>query len=329
MNLRKVSEDDYIKFMIGSPRQYSCCEAERVSTQLPGRPSHDSWNRLLTNLEPDAGKLWEEVKAYVNRGNGILVLDDSTLDKPYSQKNRLVSYHWSGKHQEVVKGINLVSLVWSDEEYCIPCDYRIYQKENGMTRNDHFKSMLNEAKQRGMKPRYVLFDSWYASLDNLKLVRNLDWRWVTRLQANRTVNPDGSGQIALSEMEIGHDGSIAYLKGYGLVKVFRMVAKDGDVEYWASSDHDLTDLQRLKLADQAWSIENYHRDLKQNTGVERCQLRSIIGQKNHIGFSIRAFFRMRIYRVKKGISRFAMKWNVIRDAVAHFMAVPFLWRSTA
>ena len=329
MNRRKVDEDDYIRFMIGSPRQYSCCEAERVSTKLPRTPSHDSWNRLLTSIEPDSEKLWVEAKPYVENDNGILVLDDSTLDKPYSQKNPLVSCHWSGKHQKVVKGINLVSLVWSNEEHCIPCDYRLYQKANGMTKNDHFKSMLYEANKRGMQPEYVLFDSWYASLDNLKFIRGLGWIWITRLQGNRTVNPDGSGQIALSETEIDQDGSIVYLKGYGLVKIFRIVAKDGDVEYWASSDHELTDLQRVKLADQAWSIENYHRDLKQNTGVERCQLRSVVGQKNHIGLSIRAFFRMEIYRVNKGISRFTTKWNIIRDAVAHFMAVPFLWHSTA
>jgi seryl-tRNA(Sec) selenium transferase len=39
-----------------------------------------------------------EAKAFVDIGKGLLVLDDTTLDKPYAQKMDLVSYHWSGKH---------------------------------------------------------------------------------------------------------------------------------------------------------------------------------------------------------------------------------------
>jgi len=42
-----------------------------------------------------------------------LVLDDTTLDKPYAQKMDLVTYHWSGKHQRVVKGIALLTLLWT------------------------------------------------------------------------------------------------------------------------------------------------------------------------------------------------------------------------
>lgn len=315
--------------MIGSPRQYSCCEAEGVSWKLSSNPSHDSWNRLITNLEPNAEELWEEVSPHVVKTEGILVIDDSTLDKPYSKKNELVSHHWSGKHRKVVKGINLVSLVWSDEEICIPCDYCIYQKANGLTKNDHFQSMLKTAFQRGFKPEYVCFDSWYSSLKNLKLIREFGWDWLTRLESDRTVNPDGSGQIPIREMEIAPEGSIAHLKGYGFVKVFRIVVKEGDAQYGASSNLKLTDLQRVRLADPAWTIENYHRDLKQNTGVERCHLRSIIGQKNHIGFSIRAFFRIEIFRLKNRISRFEVTWRIVRDAVAHFLANPLISHSTA
>jgi len=42
----------------------------------------------------------------------VLVVDDSTLDKPYAHKTELVHRHWSGKHHAVVSGINLITLVW-------------------------------------------------------------------------------------------------------------------------------------------------------------------------------------------------------------------------
>jgi len=37
------------------------------------------------------------------------MLDGTTLDELYPHQIELVSYHWSGKHQEVVKGINAVT----------------------------------------------------------------------------------------------------------------------------------------------------------------------------------------------------------------------------
>ena len=45
--------------------------------------------------------------------------------------------------------------------------------------------MLREAKNRGSVPECICFDSWYASLENLKAVRSYGWKWVARLAANR------------------------------------------------------------------------------------------------------------------------------------------------
>lgn len=58
----------------------------------------------------------------------MLVVDDSTLDKPYAQKMDLVQRHWSGKHHAVVEGINLSTLLWTDRDCHVPVDYRVYDK---------------------------------------------------------------------------------------------------------------------------------------------------------------------------------------------------------
>jgi len=91
--------------------------------------------------------------------------------------------------------------------------------------------MLRKAEERGACPEYVLSDSRYASLDNLKLIRDIGWQWLTRLKGNRHVNPDGSGNVALSEAVISESGSRVHLKGYGFIRVFGIVAKDGSIEY--------------------------------------------------------------------------------------------------
>ena len=49
----------------------------------------------------------------VRQEEGVLVLDDTTLDKPYAKRMELVYRHWSGKHKRVVWGINLLTLLWT------------------------------------------------------------------------------------------------------------------------------------------------------------------------------------------------------------------------
>ena len=90
--------------------------------------AHDSYRRLLLRLEPSSQALWDEVEELVDKEGGLLVLDDSTLDKPYGPNIELVVKHWSGKHRRVVDGINLITLLWTDGQIAIPVDYRIYNR---------------------------------------------------------------------------------------------------------------------------------------------------------------------------------------------------------
>jgi hypothetical protein len=70
--------------------------------------------------------LWQEAQPMVEKDKGLLVLDDSTLDKPYAKKIPLVYRHCSGKHHDIVKSINLMILLWTDGDKHVPCDHRIY-----------------------------------------------------------------------------------------------------------------------------------------------------------------------------------------------------------
>ncbi len=203
MNAPRCSDTEYIDFLVATPRAVSCVEAARVQPRRPDAPAHDAFTRLLHRLEPDPAALWVEVAPLVDRTKGILVGDDSTLDKPYARKMDLVTRHWSGKHHAVVDGINLITLVWTDGDRVIPIDYRIYDKaHDGISKNEHFLAMLLTAQQRGFTPECVLFDSWYASVDNLRLIRDCGWRWLTRLKANRRVSIDYQPKRALENWPI-------------------------------------------------------------------------------------------------------------------------------
>jgi len=265
------------------------------------------------------------VKPLVKRNSGVLIIDDSTLDKPYARHMALVTRHWSGKHGRVVQGINLVSLVWSDGDTRLPCDFRLYNKaEDGLSKNDHFQHMIEAAHQRGFEPDLVAFDSWYASLPNLKLLRELKMDWLTQLKSNRQVSIDRSGNRAIRDLIIPVNGLIVHLKGYGWIKVFRTVGTNGDAEYWATSKLDMSIQQAADYALDAWQIEVYHRGLKQFTGIERGQFRLEVAQRNHIGLAIRAFVRLEVHRLQRHLSYFETKSAIIRDAIRAYLARPTL-----
>jgi hypothetical protein len=94
----------------------------------------------------------------------------------------------------VVKGITLLTLLWTEGKALIPCDFPVEdQPQGGKTPNEHFQEMLRKARERGFTPEYVLMDSRYSSLKNLKLTASFGGFFLTRLKRNRLVNPDRQG----------------------------------------------------------------------------------------------------------------------------------------
>lgn len=323
MNRPKCSDDDYINFVIATPRAVSATEAAKVQGEEQPAPAHDAFTRLLHRLEPDAATLWGEARSQIRLDQGMLVIDDSTLDKPYAKKMALVTRHWSGKHHRVVSGINLITLLWTEGDRHVPVDYCIFDKQkDALSKNDHFATMLTTARARGFAPGCVVFDSWYAGLDNLKLLRSFDWIWLTRLKSNRKVNPERTGLRAVREVEIPEAGRVVWLEGYGLVRVFKIVAPDGDSEYWATNKTAMDSLERVKWAGYAWTIENYHRGLKQCCLIERAQVRAGRAWRNHIGLCLRAFLRLESHCYHRGISWYEAKTAIIRHAVHDYIAHP-------
>jgi hypothetical protein len=320
LNPAKCDDLDYIHFLIASADVFTCTEAARCQPVGENNPSHDAFTRLLQRQPPDTDALWNEVRDIVQPQDGVLVIDDSTLDKPYAKNMDLVYHQWSGKQHRLVNGINICTLLWTDGTAIIPVDFRIYDIDtDGKTKNDHFRDMLCKAKERSFRPRIVLFDSWYASVDNLKTIRKSEWHWLTRLKKNRLVNPDNIKNMQIQEIEIPPEGKVVHLKAYGFIKVFRIVAKDSDIEYWATDVLEMDEAKREKFGGYSWKIEEYHRGIKQFCGVENCQARKSQSQRAHIMFALRAFLRLEAERLRTGISWFESKRKIIRPAIRSYI----------
>ena len=192
-------------------------------------------------------------------------------------------------------------------------DYRIYQPpEDGKTKNDHFREMLSLANKRGVHPEAVIADSWYSSLNNVKLIRDLGWVWVMGLRKNRVVNKGEN----LGELTIPDEGLKVHLRGYGFITVFRFVTKEGRTDYIGTNLENPTEEKIENFVKRRWNIEVYHRELKQTCGLEHCWSRTRRAQRNHIGFSILTWIQKAKIRSINNLSFYQQEWDIIKDVIA-------------
>lgn len=322
MNKPKCSEYLYVQFLVSAQNNFTCTE---LSKNSPDKDmAHDAATRMLNREKLTPNILWKNVKHCVDLNNGYLILDDTVLDKIHSRKAGLVKWQYSTVHHKVIKGIGLENLIWAnDSDHHIPVDFRVYDKDtDGKTKNSHFRDMLNLAKHRGFVPKYVLFDSWYACLDNLKLIDRFNWRWITQLRKNRIVSTEPHKPQHLEEIHIPEQGLKVHLRGYGFIKVFKKVSKNRGFEYYATNDLNLTSSDVERIYSKRWKIEEYHRGLKQQCGIAKCQARKARAQRNHIWCSIHAFLVLEMHRIKTGISWNEAKLSIARDAIQQYLLAP-------
>ncbi len=147
----------YTLFLLAEPKSVSCQRLSQILEQL----SHDSINRFLVRERYTPRDLFECVKSRIELHGGTLSGDDTVFDKPYSNpsKTAWVDYFWSGKHKKVVKGINLITLYYTDlAGVSVPVNYRLNDKNDGKTKHDYFREMLFEVVEWGLRPAVITAD---------------------------------------------------------------------------------------------------------------------------------------------------------------------------
>jgi hypothetical protein len=125
---RKITDLDSITFLVTAPCNVSCVKAAACYAENGIVVAHDKINRFLTRPSMNPETLWNEVERYVEKRSGWLIPDDTVIDKIHSNQIEVTYYQWSGNHHNVVKGLGLISRVWTAGISPCPIDYRIYDK---------------------------------------------------------------------------------------------------------------------------------------------------------------------------------------------------------
>lgn len=289
--------------------------------------SHDSVNRFMYRESYTGEDLFNEVSSLLNVEGGTLSVDDSVLDKPYSQYMAFVGHFWSGKHHAVVKGINLITLYYTDPQgQHQPVNFRVYDKREDRTKNDYFQEMLAEVLAWGLRPAFVTGDSWYSCVKNLKTIKNHRLGFLFAVENNRLVSVEKGAWRQVQQLDIPEEGLIVWLREFGRVKLFRTQLKDQLRHYAVCLPHEekLAAFGRRAFQEQHdrhWRIEQYHRAIKQVCHIEHFQVRGGQAIKNHLFAAIYGYVQLQRLKAIDLIDNcYRLRRDLFNDVIAAFIA---------
>ena len=323
-----MTKQQYIEYLLNTPVNYTC---SNLAEHLDG-VSHDAVSDFLQRGRVTANGLWELVRPLLNNSEeAVLIVDDSVQNKQYSQHIGLVQRQYSGAEHGLVRGIDIVNLVHYDGQDFYPIDYRIYAPAvDGSTKNDLFGQMLMAAKTRkGIKARTVLFDSWYTSIANLKLIAILNMVFFAPVKDNRLVSLSREqGYIHLQDIDWTpdrlHNGVMVKLKELPFkVRLFKIVATNGDIDWIITNFPDPIDaLAVAEMNARRWPIEQFHRELKQLTGSEKCQARKARSQRNHLGYCYLAWLALKVRAAQCHLTLYQVRLSIFDEFLTMALQKP-------
>ena len=115
--------DLYSDYLLSS---FGATTATGLSALLDGQVSHDQVTRFLSGSGYDSQTLWQQVKPVVRsieRDDGVLIFDDTIQEKPHTDENELICWHYDHTQNRSVKGLNLLNCIYHADEMSLPAAY--------------------------------------------------------------------------------------------------------------------------------------------------------------------------------------------------------------
>ncbi len=147
-----------------------------------------------------------------NTEEKLFIIDDTNEDKKGKLIEGVCDKLWSNKDKKTIRGINLVSLNYSDGHSNFMLDFALKFNKNLRIKVQDFKNqfyhtadsqkrkeeglesklvialnMLRRAIKAGIKADYLLVDSWYSKPNFIKDVKKLRLHVITRIANNNKI----------------------------------------------------------------------------------------------------------------------------------------------
>lgn len=312
--------------------------------------SHDQVSRLLASPRRTGRDLWRKVKPLVRQiqsPDGVLIFDDTIEEKPYTDENEIVCWHWDHSKGRNVKGINFLTALYENTDpatgssQSLPVSFDLVEKSevypdektgkpkrrSPTTKNERFRAMLTQGVANRLEFGYVLADSWFASSENMCFIKlDLDKEFIFPLKANRKValsaeDKQNGHYVRVDTLEIEPDTvREVYLKAVPFPLLFcKQVFTNEDgthgVLYLVSSDTTLTSDQIQTFYKRRWKVEEYHKSLKQNASLAQSPTRTETTQTNPLFASLLAFVKLEGLKSTTSKNHYALKTKLYVKAL--------------
>ena len=332
--------ETYSDYLISS---FSYTTATGLSMMVEGEISHDKVTRFLSEEDFTSAKLWKKVKPAVREiesEEGVIIFDDTIEEKPSTDENEIVSWHYDHSQGKTVKGINIITALYYSKGVRAPVAYDIVRKTKTVidtktgkdkrvsekTKNEQYREMLKVCKKNNIKFKYVLNDLWYASSENMMYIKKeIGKDFVMPIKTNRKVALSKQDKlngkyVTVSELEL-KEGTIykIYIEAVDfpllLIKqVFRNDDGSTGILYLVSSDQTLTYDNITTIYQRRWKVEEYHKSLKQHVSLCKSPTKRVRTQSNHIFASMYAFFKLEFLSIRAKVNQTALRSKIYISA---------------
>lgn len=340
MNLKLL--DLYSDYLLSS---FSATTATGFSSLMGNEISHDQVSRMLNSRQLEPKDWWLMVKPHVRSiqcEDGVIIIDDSILEKPYTDENEIICWHYDHAKGRTVKGINFITSLYATEEVSLPVTFRLVAKteryidkkgkpkrRSAVTKNEHYREMLQQSVRNQIPFQYVLNDLWFASAENMRFVKlDLKKEFIMALKSNRKValsaeDKQNGRYQRLDQLDVPEDTlTVIYLEQvpfplHLLRQVFTNVDDSTGVRYLVTSDLTLTAGQLATIYQKRWKVEEYHRSLKQNASATKSPTRTRTTQTTHFVAALWSFAKLELLKVRTKKNHYALKTHLYLSALQH------------
>ena len=318
--------------------------ATGFSQLLNGYISHDQLTRALSDDLCTSKELWLPVKPtrrQIESDEGCLIFDDTIREKPWMDENELICWHYDPSKGRSVKGINLFNCLSHAREASIPvaferirqpivyCDIKTRKEKrlSEITKNELRRHMLSVCVKNVMKFKWVLADSWFGSLENMRHIKlSLKKEFIVARKTNRLValseEDKAQGCFARRDPLDWSEPKVktGWLKGTNFpVQLIRQVLTNQDgssgIRYLAGSDLEADWDTITTIYQKRWKIEVFHNSLKSNAATAKSPARRVASQANQVFASIVAVFKMEKLKMTTHLNHLAFKSKLYLNAI--------------
>lgn len=304
MAVNKQMLDLYTDYLISS---FSFTTATGLSSMTNHEVSHDQVTRFLSKQDYTSKDLWQLVKPTLRKiesKEGVLSLDDTIQEKPYTDENEIITWHYDHSEGRTVKGVNILNCIYTINTINIPVAFEVIKKTEEYTdpktgkvkkkseksKNEMMREMIQSCITNQIKFRTVLADIWFGSTENIIFVKQkMKKEFIFALKSNRTLAPSKQDKL---------NGNFQRIDSLDM--------QEG-ILYLASSDLNLDFTQITILYQKRWNVETYHKSIKSNTGLAMSPTKTIRTQGNHFFMSIYSYFKLELLKIKTKYNHFALK----------------------